>query len=308
MSKDTGYSIVKKRVNLDALSTNLLFLAPAVFLMLVFIGYPIFYTLYLSLFDWNGIDPVKPFVGLENWGGLIHDSVFWKAFLNNLQIVVLSIAIQLPLGFLIAVFLGEIKRLSKFLKNVSFLPMLMSSVAIGILFKHILDPNFGALAAVSEFLGQRPFDILGSEAWALFAVILIISWQYTPFYMVFFLASITTVSDDIREYAQIDGATKFQYYTRIVVPMLANYIRTGAVLSLIGSLKYFDLIYVLTNGGPVNSTELMATYMYKNAFTSFRMGYGSTIAIALFLIVVIISSLAYTLPKLLSRQRGESHE
>lgn len=282
--------------------TNTIFLAPAVVLLIAYIVYPILNTLFLSFFKWNGLDPIKIFVGFDNWLKLLHDAIFWRSFSNNLQIVFFSIVIQLPLGFIIAVMLTEMKRFSGLLKTVFFFPMLMSSVAIGILFKNILNPNFGIIASLLNLFGLQPIEVLGNPDWALFIVILIICWQYVPFYMVFFLSAVSTISTDIRDYSMIDGASKFQYYTRIVLPMLSGYIRTAIILSMIGSLKYFDLIFVLTNGGPVGSTELMSTYMYKNAFTMFKMGYGSAIAFALFFIVILFSILTQRFSKAITKK------
>jgi ABC-type sugar transport system permease subunit len=241
-------------------------------------------------------------VGFQNWNTLITDSVFWKSLSNNIQIVVLSLVIQLPLGFLIAILLTEIKRFGRFLKTVYFFPMLMLSAAIGILFKNMLNPNFGVVVSALNLLGQKPIDLLGSPNLALFTVIMVVCWQFVPYYMVFFLAAITTIPNDIRDYAKIDGANKFQYYTRIVIPMLNGYIRTAALLTVIGSLKYFDLVFVMTYGGPNSVTELMSTYMYKTAFTSYKVGYGSAIAFALFIIVVGFSLLTQGLSRLIGKK------
>jgi ABC-type sugar transport system permease subunit len=135
----------------------------------------------------------------------------------------------------------------------------------------------------------------------LYSVIAVICWQYIPFYMILFLAALTVIPEELREAALIDGATENQYFWKIVLPLLKGTISTAMVLSLIGSLKYFDLIWVMTEGGPSNASELMATYMYKKAFQSFEMGYGSTVATALF---VIVMSIALTVFSLLNREGG----
>lgn len=299
-----GRTLKKRRRSKEKIVVNCLFLLPAVVLIGVYIVYPIINSFYISMFEWNGLDPVKKFVGLANWETLLHDPVFGKAVLNNVFIVVLSIVIQLPLGMIVAILLAETKHFAKLLKTAFFLPMLMSAVSIGILFTYILDPNFGVVTAVAEALNMAAPDLLGSQATALFTVVLVICWQFTPFYMVLFVSALATVPADTKEYSQIDGANKLQYYIHIAIPIVKNNIFTAMVLSLIGSLKYFDLVYVLTNGGPSGSTELMATYMYKTAFTSSNKGYGSTIAMALFIIVMIFSMLCNWLPRKISK-RGE---
>lgn len=276
--------------------------------MIFYVVYPIFFTGYLSFFEWNGFDPVKKFVGLKNWMGLFGDRVFFKGLLNNLWIVVLSVAIQIPVGFLLAAFLMEKKRFSKILKTIYFLPMLMSAVSIGILFKYILEPNFGLVSFVWQQVAGSPIDLLGNTATALVTVILVICWEYIPFYMVLFLSGIATISVDLREYAKVEGAGNLQYYLYIAIPMLKENIFTAVTLSVIGSLKYFDLIYVLTNGGPMSSTELMATYMYKNAFRMWKMGYGSTIAIAMFFVVIFFSVLIKYFPGYLKKRSRKGAE
>lgn len=298
----------KKKMNRDRWITNIIFLLPGLFFMIFYVVYPIFFTGYLSFFEWNGFDPVKKFVGLKNWMGLFGDRVFFKGLLNNLWIVVLSVAIQIPVGFLLAAFLMEKKRFSKILKTIYFLPMLMSAVSIGILFKYILEPNFGLVSFVWQQVAGSPIDLLGNTATALVTVILVICWEYIPFYMVLFLSGIATISVDLREYAKVEGAGNLQYYLYIAIPMLKENIFTAVTLSVIGSLKYFDLIYVLTNGGPMSSTELMATYMYKNAFRMWKMGYGSTIAIAMFFVVIFFSVLIKYFPGYLKKRSRKGAE
>ncbi len=274
--------------------TIILFLLPTLVFMAIFVVWPIINSFSLSLYKWNGIDPIREYIGLDNWSRLVSDPVFWKAFHNNLTLVVLSIAVQMPIGILLAIMLERTSRLavSKIFKTVYFFPMLMSSVAIGILFKYIYDPIFGVLTQGLKSFGITAPAWLGDDKVVLFSIIAVICWQYIPFYMILFLAAFNGISEDLRDAARIDGAGERQYYFRIAIPLISGTLRTAVILSLIGSLKYFDLIWVMTEGGPNNASELMATYMYKKAFPSFDTGYGSTIASALFLIVMVIALLA----------------
>lgn len=271
--------------------TIILFLLPTVFFMTVFVVWPIISSFELSLYKWNGIDPARTPIGLDNWSRLLQDQIFWRAFGNNLVVVALSIAIQMPLGMLLAIMLERAGRrfIYKIFKTVYFFPMLMSSVAIGILFKYIYDPSFGLINQFLKGVGLQGQSWLGEPNLALFAVIAVICWQYTPFYMILFLAALNGISEELRDAALIDGANQPQYYRFIALPLVRGTLRTAVILSLIGSLKYFDLIWVMTEGGPSNASELMATYMYKKAFPSFEMGYGSTVASALFIIVMVIA-------------------
>jgi raffinose/stachyose/melibiose transport system permease protein len=265
-----------------------LFLLPALVFLFVFIVWPVLLSAQLSFYDWNGISPTRAFVGFGNWNTLAADSVFWKALRNNLIVVALSISIQLPVAMVLAVLLHRGGNKLKIFKVVYFFPMLMSTVAIGALFKAVYDLQFGAVTPLLRALGLAGLsrDWLGDSGVALFSVTAVICWQFIPFYMILFLARLSGIPNELREAAVMDGATGWHYFWRIELPLMHGVIITAMTLSLIGSLKYFDLIWVMTEGGPSRATELMATYMYKEAFSSFRMGYGSTIASAMFLIVM----------------------
>jgi raffinose/stachyose/melibiose transport system permease protein len=255
----------------------------------------------LSFFKWNGIAPTRDYVGFDNWSQLFNDDIFLKALGNNFRVVIFSIAIQLPLGMGLAVLLEEGGRsfLFRIFKTVYFFPMLMSSVAIGILFKYIYDPTFGLINPALKSVGLESWGgaWLGNTSTVLNAVIGVISWQFTPFYMILFMAALSSVPEDLKEASLIDGANEARYYWHIALPLVSATVRTAALLSLIGSLKYFDLIWVMTEGGPNHASELMATYMYKKAFPSFEVGYGSTIASALFIIVMGLAVIVFTVTR-----------
>ncbi len=272
-----------------------LFLAPALILIGIYIIWPIISSFELSMFEWDGISPQKLYVGLKNWKDLANDSIFWHALWNNIKFIILSIIIEMPIAILLAVLLDRGGKKFDAFKSLFYLPMLMSSVAIGVLFKYIYDPSFGLLSGILSFLHLDFLnqDWLGDPKIAFYSVVAVICWQYIPFYMIFFIAALSNIPHELYEAARIDGATQGQYFWKIELPLLTPSIKTACILSLIGSLKYFDLIYVMTEGGPSNATELMATYMYKNAFASFKMGYGSTVASAMFIIITTAGILAY---------------
>ena len=266
-----------------------IFLAPVALILVMYVFYPIVNTFYTSLFEWNGISADKLFIGLENWSKLITDEVFWFAFTNNIKIMILSICIQIPLGLAMATFLDFVGKKANVFKVIWFIPMLISSVAIGFLFTYALATKGGIVSAISNFFGGKNIDLLGNPDTALYTIIAIIAWQFTPFYMVYCMAAYTNVSPEVFEAARIDGATRGQYFWRIALPLLTPSLKSAAILSMVGSLKYFDLIYVMTNGGPGRSTELMATYMYKLSFSEFNMGYGSTAAAGMFILISVIA-------------------
>ena len=256
---------------------------------MVYIFYPIIETFRVSAFSWNGISANQEFIGLDNWVKLCQDQKFWTAFFNNIKVMILSILIQIPLGLAMATFVEFAGKKSTIFKIIWFIPMLMSSVAIGFLFTYALATNGGIISSISQLLGGGNIDLLGNPKTALYAVIGVVAWQFTPFYMVYCVAGYTNVSEEVYEASVIDGANKRQYFCYIALPLLKPTLKSAAVLSMVGSLKYFDLVYVMTGGGPGDSTELMATYMYKLSFAQFNMGYGSAVAGGMFILISLIS-------------------
>jgi len=276
-----------------------LFLAPAVVLLGMFLVYPLLQSFRLSLLEWNGLGENSVFVGLANWAVLAKDALFWHALGNNLLLGLFSVLIQLPIAMALALLLDKAGRGSRTLKILYFLPLLFSSVALGVIFKNIYDPNFGPVNAALQALGLPALaqDWLGDRRYALAAVTAVICWQNVPFYMILFLAGLASFPSDLREAATLDGASESTIFWRIKLPHLQGTVRTAAMLAVIGSLRYFDLIYVMTGGGPEGASELMATYMYRTVFSSFQLGYGSTVASAMFLVVTLIAALGMRLTR-----------
>ncbi|NMB20365.1 MAG: sugar ABC transporter permease [Firmicutes bacterium] len=268
------------------------FLAPALFFFALYMIAPIPISAYYSLFRWSGIGE-KVFIGLGNWAELVKDPIFWLSFQNNLKLVVVSIGTQLPMALLLAVFLSaRTTKLAGFFKTIYFIPLLTSSVAIGVMWRYIYDTNFGLVNVLLRNLGLFSWiqDWLGDPKLALYSVMVAINWRFIPFYMILFLAAIVAIPEELFEAAMIDGARGIQVFRHITLPQLRPTIINAAVLSLVGALKFFDIVFAMTNGGPAHASELMATYMYKRSFTDFRMGYGSTVAVAIFLIAMVIST------------------
>ena len=275
------------------------FLAPALLVIAVFIAYPIIQSFITSLYDWNGYSANRVFIGIQNWITLIKDSQFWAAFRNNILVMVLSIVIQMPIGMALATFLNQVGKKGNVCKVIWFIPMLMSSVAIGYLFRYALDPSTGFITAISRMFGGGRVDLLGNPSTVLYACIFIIAWQFIPFYMVYYMAGYGGIPGDIHEAAMVDGATEGQYFWQVSLPLLKPSIKSAVVLSIVGSLKYFDLVYVMTGGGPSGASELMATYMYTKAFNTYQMGYASAVASGMF---ILISVIAIVTMRLLNRK------
>lgn len=215
------------------------------------------------------------------------------------------LAIQIPVGLLLAYIVDWANRRFKSLKLVYFLPLLMSAVAIGFLFKQLYDARFGLIGVMLGWFMDIPFNVLSNEQTALWAVIAVICWQFIPFYMLYFFAGLTTIPEELYEASIIDGAKRHQYIFRVSLPLISGVIKNASILCLVGSLKYFDLIYVMTEGGPAGATELMATYMYKTAFTQMRMGYGATVSSGMFIIITIISLATFKIMSMNFRRGGK---
>ncbi|MCR5716421.1 MAG: sugar ABC transporter permease [Lachnospiraceae bacterium] len=289
-SKHLGLAYTRARSTAKAAA---IFLAPALLLIAIFIVYPVIDTFAISGYKWNGISSDRIYIGLENWNTLLHDEMFWKSFQHNLIVMVCSIVLQIPIGMLLATFLDAGGKKFNIFKVIWFLPYLMSSVAIAFLFNYALATNGGIISSLATLLrGQKTnIDLLGTSPNALFTVIAVMAWQFTPFYMVYFIAGYGNIDTTIYEAAVIDGATRGQYLRMIAIPLLGPIFKTACTMSLIGSLKYFDMIWNMTQGGPAGATELMATYMYKLSFQQFNMGYGSTVAAGMFLLITAIALL-----------------
>ena len=290
MKNDNKVGLAQARAKSIAVAATV-FLLPALLLITIFIIYPVIDTFVISGYKWNGISSDRIFAGMENWNALIHDEMFWKSFRHNLIVMVFSIVLQIPIGMLLATFLDAGGKKFNIFKIIWFLPYLMSSVAIAFLFNYALATNGGLISSFASLIqGKKAtIDLLGTAPNALYTVIGVMAWQFTPFYMVYFIAGYGNIDTSIYEAAVIDGATRWQYIKHIAIPLLGPIFKTACTMSLIGSLKYFDMIWNMTQGGPAGSTELMATYMYKLSFQQFNMGYGSTGAAGMFLLIHICS-------------------
>ena len=292
MGKGKKEGLAQAKAKSTAMAATV-FLLPALLLIAIFIVYPVLDTFVISGYKWNGISADRIFIGFENWKSLVHDEMFWKSFLHNLIVMVFSILLQIPIGMLLATFLDAGGKKFNIFKIIWFLPYLMSSVAIAFLFIYALATNGGIVSSLATIInGKRTtIDLLGSSPNALFTVIGVMAWQFTPFYMVYFIAGYGNIDTAIYEAAIIDGATRGQYIRHIAIPLLGPIFKTACTMSLIGSLKYFDMIWNMTQGGPAGSTELMATYMYKLSFQQFNMGYGSCVAAGMFVMITAIALL-----------------
>jgi raffinose/stachyose/melibiose transport system permease protein len=271
--------------------TIIVFLLPAIILFTIFVIYPIFRSVYFSLFDWNGLGPATDFIGLENYQRILSDKIFQKAVVNNLMIAGLSLLVQLPLSLAIAIMVGKDFLGRGLFRTIFFLPYVLSEVITAIIWLGLFNPNpdRGFINAILVFLGLEPRAFLGNPELVLFSIFIVLSWKYFGLHMLLFMAGLQNIPHEIEEAAIIDGANQRQLLSHITIPLLGSTIRTSAYLSVLGSLTQFTLIWVMTKGGPINASEVMSTYMYRYGFVRFWLGYGSAVAIVMLLIALIFS-------------------
>jgi len=272
--------------------TIILFLLPALTLFLIFVVYPILRSVYFSLFNWKGLGAATEFVGLGNYLAILSDQIFLKAVGNGFLIVALSLTIQLPLALALALMVGRDLPGRAFFRVIFFMPYVFSEVITAIMWLGLYnpDPDRGFINALLVLIpGVKPVAWLGDTNTVLAAVFFVLTWKYFGLYMLLFMAGLQNIPAEIEEAAGIDGANRRQLLTRIILPLLAGTIRTCVYLSVVGSLQQFVLVWVMTKGGPVNASEVMASYMYRFGFVRFWFGYGCAVAIVMFLICLTFS-------------------
>jgi raffinose/stachyose/melibiose transport system permease protein len=272
--------------------TIFLFLLPALTIFLIFVVYPILRSVYFSMFNWKGLGAATEFVGLGNYLAILSDQIFLKAVGNGFLIVALSLTIQLPLALALALMVGRDLPGRAFFRVIFFMPYVFSEVITAIMWLGLYnpDPDRGFINALLILIpGVKSVAWLGNTNTVLAAVFFVLTWKYFGLYMLLFMAGLQNIPAEIEEAAGIDGANRRQLLTRITLPLLAGTIRTCVYLSIVGSLQQFVLVWVMTKGGPVNASEVMASYMYRFGFVRFWFGYGCAVAIVMFLICLTFS-------------------
>ncbi|WP_200847206.1 carbohydrate ABC transporter permease [Microbacterium sp. 18062] len=259
---------------------------PSLALFAVFALLPLFGVIVLSFTSWDGLG-TPAWTGIDNWSRVLADPTTHNALWLSLIVVVTAWLVQTPISLLLGVFMAGHQRYRNVLSILYFLPLLFSSAAIAIAFRSLLDPNFGVGAATGlRWLSQ---DWLGNPQLALGVVVFVIGWSFIPFHSLLYQAGVRQIPATLYEAARLDGANAWQAFWQITVPQLRNTIVTSSTLILVGSLTYFDLVYVLTQGGPGTSTRILPLHMYLMGFRSFDMGGASVSAVILVLVGLSIS-------------------
>ena len=268
-----------------------LLLLPALLAFAAYILYPVVHTCLLSFYSWSTVNQVKLPVGLQNYTRLLQDPNFYLALRNNGLFIALSLAVQLPLALLVGVGLGSSLRRHQVLRTLFFAPFVMPVVAVGLVWKLIYEPNLGALNALltAAHAGAWASGWLGDSGVAIFAVIAVSCWRYLGFHMMIVLAGVQAIEEDLYEAARLDGATGWQAFVHLTLPMLRRVLLVDALLITVGSVKIFDLVKVMTDGGPGYASDVLATFMYRTAFTEDRMGYSAAIAVVMLLVTLLFT-------------------
>lgn len=278
------------------------FVLPSLVLYLIFFVYPFFTSIYLSLTDWDGVQPVMNFVGLQNYERMLDDPMVWQSLKHNLIWVVVGTASPIVLGLLLAMLLWGKMRGRLFFRTVYFMPVVLSSVVIGIIWGWIYNPIFGILNRFlkSVGLGALARGWLGDPNVALYAVLVAAIWSYTGFCVVIFISGLQNVDMDLIDASTVDGANAWQRFINVIIPQLRHVLTMVIAYTLIGGFSVFDIVWIMTNGGPANATDVIATYTYFKSFKQFDMSYGAALSM-----LMTILALVATIIFMRIRERGE---
>jgi raffinose/stachyose/melibiose transport system permease protein len=279
-----GRQLLRKRIEIG------LFVGPALILYLGFVILPIGLAAYSSLYHWNGLGALTDFIGLDNYARALQDEIFRRAVGHNFGIVGLSLLIQLPLGLGLALLLNRRLRGRAALRLVFFAPYVLSEVITAVIWLLILQPD-GLVDALLRGMGLGGLVHLwlADVRIVFYTMFVVITWKYLGFGIILFLAGLQGIPSELREAAAIDGAGEVQAIRYVTIPLLGPTIRIWAFLAIIGSLQLFDLIWIMTLGGPANASNTMATYLIDRGFRRYQFGYGSAVAVILFGISLVFA-------------------
>ena len=283
-----GSMLVAQHPDRWRLLTGYTFLAPSFAVLLVFIFVPLAFSLYLSVHQWNVISAAKPFVGLDNFRELFGDRLFWKAFVNT-ALYTLHVPVGMALALLIAVLLNQDIRGVNLWRALFFLPSISSLVAVAMVWQWIYHPEFGLANYTLRLLGLSKMGWLTNPSTSLISVMIVNIWIGIGYQMVIFLAGLKSIPSAFYESARIDGANAWQRFRHITLPLLRPTTFFVLVTSVIGSFQVFTLIFVMTEGGPLHSTDVVVYHIYQNAYDYLKMGYASAMAWLLFLVILAIT-------------------
>lgn len=262
------------------------FLLPPFILYLIWIIGPTFYSFYLSFTNWDGISPQLNFIGFLNYTKLFSDRVFHISLINNLKWLLIFTTAPTIFGLALAIFLDRDIKGARILKTMFYLPMAISLVAINVMWSWIYNPAFGLLNTALKGVGLGFFTQgwLADPKLVLYSILVAACWSHTAYVLVLFMAGLSNIPPDLIEAAKVEGASSWNIIRYIILPLLKPATVIVIIVTVIGGLRVFDIVYTMTKGGPANSSNVLANFMFMESFNNYRMGYGSSIAVILFLI------------------------
>lgn len=267
----------------------IVFIIPSIALYGLFFLYPMFSSVFYAFTDWNGLDQTH-FVGMRNFTTAFQDASFRDSIFNNIYFILFSVGIQVPIIIVFALLISNVKRLKGFYKTTVFMPSILSTSVIGIIWGFIYDPDIGPISDFLALFGLEPIYWLAEPRWAMLAILLTNAWQWIGFYIVLILAAILAIPRNIDEAAAIDGANAVQRAWYLTVPLIKPIISVVVMLSIAGAMRVVDIVLVMTNGGPAGSTEVMASYMVNRAINYGEYGYGTALAIIIFAFALVLTA------------------
>ena len=272
--------------------TPYLWVLPAVLLYAIFKLAPMVAGIYLALLQWDGIEPAK-FVGLRNFQRMLEDEAILLALGNNVQYALGTVVGKIVLSLFLALLLNQSLRGRSFYRTALFLPVVMSFVVVGILWAWLYNAQFGLVNSLMQRLGLDALilDWLGDPKVALWSLVAVDVWKWYGFHMVIFLAGLQTIPVELYEAARIDGATRWRQFLHITLPLLQPVMLVNVTLSLMGGFGVFDIPYVMTEGGPANSTLVMALHIYIQGFKFYKFGYAAALSYVLLTLVTILAAI-----------------
>jgi multiple sugar transport system permease protein len=280
---------VKKPKSRTDLPSALAFLSPTLLVLSAFVFFPVVFSFYLSFHSWNMFSSSAPFVGLGNYSAIVQNPEFWSVLKNTAFYTLGTVPLNMALSLVIAFFLNKNLAGKKFLRTAFFAPVIMSSVAAAVIWRWVYEPSFGLLNYCLSWAGIPAVNWLNNPTSAMFALVVMGVWKSFGFNMVLFSAGLQGIPTHYYEAAQIDGAGRWHQFWNITIPLLSPTTFFVLIMSVIGSFQVFDTVYVLTSGGPLNSTKVLVFYLYEHAFKFFDMGYASAVAYLLFAVVFILT-------------------
>jgi multiple sugar transport system permease protein len=286
--------VIRNRRWKQEAATAYLFLAPCIVLFVVFILFPILYGFAISFTNYGGFDLKADFIGLKNFISMFSDDYFQTSIKNNLFFLVTFVPMTIILALISALALNHVKLFKKFFRMVFYFPQISSMVAVAMIWCILLNPSKGPVNQLLQSLSVKsPPEWLMSPSWAMFAIVLVSVWKDFAYYMIILLAGIQGIPDHLYESASLDGAGSWSKFWYVTLPMLSPTLFIVLILTIISSFQVFDLVSVMTGGGPGRATNVLVYRIYQEAFMNYHVGYASAMAVVLFLIIFIFTALQF---------------